>query len=169
MNRRNIPVVLIGDLDDYGCEGPEYSAGVLIPEAPTQTGASESSVSGESDGLGCRRGTLCHNKVIPYSRKIWRGIKFGGLAVNVTTAKFNSRQYFRLYGSYKSMSQTVQVIHQLLYRRQRFQKEFYTLGKVRSLIPKVWHPLFSHHWGILYRWDCSKKPQNWTVMIFFAL
>ena len=75
--------------------------------------------------------------VLPYSRKIWRGIKFGGLAVDVTTAKlksakisyshiirmailyrtaksksanilaivilgstakFNSHQYFRLYG-----------------------------------------------------------------------
>ena len=77
--------------------------------------------------------------VIPYSRKIWRGIKFGGLAVyyynrqikirqnfllayicmaipyrtakfksaNIlsiailgSTAKFNARQYFRLYGRY---------------------------------------------------------------------
>ena len=74
---------------------------------------------------------------IPYSRKIWRGNIFGGLAVYITiaklkfakisyshiyvwqsriakfksanilaivifgsTAKFNSRQYFRLYGSY---------------------------------------------------------------------
>ena len=76
--------------------------------------------------------------IIPYSRKIWRGIKFGGLAVYLCnrqikmrqyfilayihvaipyrtakfksanifaiaiwgpTAKFNSRQYFRLYGS----------------------------------------------------------------------
>ena len=77
--------------------------------------------------------------IIPYSRKIWRGIKFGGLAVyyynrqikirqnfllayirmailyrtakfksaNIlsiailgSTAKFNARQYFRLYGSW---------------------------------------------------------------------
>ena len=75
---------------------------------------------------------------LPYSQKIWRGIKFGGLAVYITiaklkicqnfllscirmaipyliakfksaniliiaiwgsTAKFNSRQYFRLYGT----------------------------------------------------------------------
>ena len=28
--------------------------------------------------------------VIPYSQKIWRGIKFGGLAVYVITAKLKS-------------------------------------------------------------------------------
>ena len=75
----------------------------MIPKALIRTGASESSVSGESDGLGCGRGTLCHNKVTC---------------------------------SYKSMSQAVKVIHQLFYRGERFQKEFYNLGKVRSLIPK---------------------------------
>ena len=58
---------------------------------------------------------------IPYSQKIWPGIKFGSLAVCLATAKtakfksaniftmviwgptakFNSRQYFRLYGNPK--------------------------------------------------------------------
>ena len=55
---------------------------------------------------------------IPYSWKIWRGFKFGDLAVGVETAKFkstnifisaawgqtakfNDRQYFRLYGIYQ--------------------------------------------------------------------
>ena len=81
-----------------------------------------------------------HSNVIPYSWKIWRGIKFGGLAVYLNnrqikirqnfllaykrtaipyqtaklksantfamaiwdpTAKFNSRQYFRLYSNRK--------------------------------------------------------------------
>ena len=59
---------------------------------------------------------------IPYSQKIWPGIKFGSLAVCLATAKtakfksanifamviwgptakFNSRQYFRLYGNPKN-------------------------------------------------------------------
>ena len=33
-------------------------------------------------------------RVIPYSRKIWRGIKFGGLAVCVKTAKLKSAKIF---------------------------------------------------------------------------
>ena len=33
---------------------------------------------------------------LPYSQKIWRGIKFGGLAVCLVTAKFKIRQYFIL-------------------------------------------------------------------------
>ena len=32
--------------------------------------------------------------LIPYSRKIWRGIKFGGLAVCVKTAKLKSAKFF---------------------------------------------------------------------------
>ena len=32
--------------------------------------------------------------IIPYSRKIWRGIKFGGLAVCVKTAKLKSTKIF---------------------------------------------------------------------------
>ena len=31
---------------------------------------------------------------IPYSRKIWRGIKFGGLVVYITTAKLKSTKLF---------------------------------------------------------------------------
>ena len=34
---------------------------------------------------------------IPYSRKIWRGIKFGGLAVCVKTAKLKSAKFFYAY------------------------------------------------------------------------
>ena len=36
---------------------------------------------------------------IPYSRKIWRGIKFGGLAVYITTAKLKSAKisYSHIY------------------------------------------------------------------------
>ena len=90
-------------------------------------------------GLGAG-GRGCEATHIPYSRKIWWGIKFGGLAVYITiaklksakisyshiilyvwrsrtepqnlnpsnilaiaildlTAKFNSRQYFQLYGT----------------------------------------------------------------------
>ena len=61
-----------------------------------------------------KRHLFLYEHYIPYSRKIWRGIEFGGLVVYVTiaklksanilvivilgsTAKFNSRQYFRLY------------------------------------------------------------------------
>ena len=50
---------------------------------------------------------------IPYSRKIWQGIKFGSLAVHVCvktaklkSAKFNDRQYFRLYGIYAKNSRS---------------------------------------------------------------
>ena len=67
---------------------------------------------------------ICINYKIPYGRKYWLGIKFGGLTVYITTtkvkslklaiailgstAKFNSRQYFRLYGTiYYSMKATV--------------------------------------------------------------
>ena len=37
--------------------------------------------------------------IIPYSRKIWRGIKFGGLAVYITTAKLKSAKisYSHIY------------------------------------------------------------------------
>ena len=94
----------------------------------------------DSQGRFLRLGSIfvgMHSR-IPYSRKIWRGIKFGGLAVyyynrqikirqnflliyirmaipyrtakfksaNIlsiailgSTAKFNARQYFRLYGN----------------------------------------------------------------------
>ena len=36
---------------------------------------------------------------IPYSRKIWQGIKFGGLAVYITTAKLKSAKisYSHIY------------------------------------------------------------------------
>ena len=34
------------------------------------------------------------NYNIPYSRKIWRGIKFGGLAVCLRTAKLKSANFF---------------------------------------------------------------------------
>ena len=36
----------------------------------------------------CRK--KLHSIIIPYSRKIWRGLKFGDLAVETRTAKFNS-------------------------------------------------------------------------------
>ena len=38
-------------------------------------------------------------QIIPYSRKIWRGIKFGGLAVYITTAKLKSAKisYSHIY------------------------------------------------------------------------
>ena len=37
--------------------------------------------------------------ILPYSRKIWRGIKFGGLAVYITTAKLKSAKisYSHIY------------------------------------------------------------------------
>ena len=43
-------------------------------------------------------GNQCEN-VLPYSRKIWRGIKFGGLAVFTTTAKLKSAKisYSHIY------------------------------------------------------------------------
>ncbi|MCG8621854.1 MAG: hypothetical protein MJE68_07650 [Proteobacteria bacterium] len=34
---------------------------------------------------------------LPYSRKIWRGIKFGGLAVYITTAKLKSAKISYLH------------------------------------------------------------------------
>ena len=42
---------------------------------------------------------VSHNLNIPYSRKIWRGIKFGGLVVYVKTAKLKSAKfcYVRMY------------------------------------------------------------------------
>ena len=47
---------------------------------------------------------------LPYSQKIWRVIKFDGLAVlgktaKLKTAKFNDRQCFRLYGIYLDSQQ----------------------------------------------------------------
>ena len=87
--------------------------------------------------------TGIHRDSLPYSRKFWRGIKFGGLVVNLCnrqikihqyfiltyihvaiqyrtakfksanifamtiwgpTAKFNSRQYFPLYGMFFSLN-----------------------------------------------------------------
>ena len=35
-------------------------------------------------------GSGASDTCIPYSRKIWRGTKFGGLAVYITTAKLKS-------------------------------------------------------------------------------
>ena len=32
-----------------------------------------------------------------YTRKVWWGIKFVGLPLQLSVAKFNSRQYFQLY------------------------------------------------------------------------
>ena len=94
-----------------------------------------------------KEGPTYHN-IILYSQKIWRGIKFGGLAVYITTAKlksakisyshiyvwrsrteppkfksanilliaiwgstakFNVRQYFRLYGIYIFFAQFIPV------------------------------------------------------------
>ena len=42
---------------------------------------------------------ICTYNNIPYSRKIWRGIKFGGLAVYITTAKIKNPSKFpsRIY------------------------------------------------------------------------
>ena len=36
------------------------------------------------------REDLCRNQRLPYSQKIWWGIKFGGLAVYIITAKLKS-------------------------------------------------------------------------------
>ena len=38
-----------------------------------------------------------HDSTVPYSRKIWRGIKFGGLAVCFKTAKLKSAKFFYAY------------------------------------------------------------------------
>ena len=46
------------------------------------------------------KGALLHPNhlcAIPYSRKIWRGIKFGGLAVCLRTAKLKSAKFFRVH------------------------------------------------------------------------
>ena len=42
---------------------------------------------------------ITHTINVPYSRKIWRGIKFGGLAVYTTTAKLKSAKisYSHIY------------------------------------------------------------------------
>ena len=40
--------------------------------------------------------SLIHTMYIPYSRKFWRGIKFGGLAVNLCNRQIKIRQYFIL-------------------------------------------------------------------------
>ena len=36
----------------------------------------------------------CGCKEVPYSRKYWRGIKFGGLAVCEQTAKLKSANFY---------------------------------------------------------------------------
>ena len=48
------------------------------------------------------------NNIIPYSRKIWRGIKFGGLAVYniITTAKLKSAKISYSYILYVWRSRT---------------------------------------------------------------
>ena len=52
--------------------------------------------------------------IIPYSRKIWQGIKFGGLAVYVITAKLKSAKisYLHIYN----------IIHMAIpYRTAKFE------------------------------------------------
>ena len=40
---------------------------------------------------------------VPYSQKIWQGIKFGGVAILFQTAKFNSTKMFAVHiGAYGS-------------------------------------------------------------------
>jgi hypothetical protein len=47
--------------------------------------------------IGKHNYCISHVCIISYSRKIWRGIKFGGLVVCITTAKLKSTNIFYMH------------------------------------------------------------------------